>query len=130
RFERIFVGEIGADEQPPVLTQRFVGQQVTLNAFETFEKVVVQPLMPSLKFVHHVGQNRRNLLVADRHDAGDDLENTFLGGGLEGPKQDTRVIRLENDARALDVHVERSGVWGIKQTFTRRRRAGSALLQR
>ena len=80
-------------------------------------KEVVQPLMPSLEFAHHVGQQRRDLLVADRHHAGDDLEDAFLIVRLEGPKENARVIRLENDASTLDVHVERSSCMGKQNHY-------------
>ena len=39
RFERIFGGEIGADEEPPFLAQRFVGKQVPPDAFEAFQEI-------------------------------------------------------------------------------------------
>ena len=38
RFERILVGEIGADEEPPLLAQRFVGKQVPPDAFESLQE--------------------------------------------------------------------------------------------
>ncbi len=62
RFERILGGEIGADEEPPFLAERFVGKQVPPDAFEAFQEKVVEPLMPALEFAHHVGQKRRHLL--------------------------------------------------------------------
>jgi hypothetical protein len=46
-FERILVGKVGPDQQPPIFAQRVIGEQVAADALESFQEKVVEPTMIS-----------------------------------------------------------------------------------
>ena len=55
-LQRVFLGEIGAHEQLPVLAERLIGQEMALDLFKSPEEELAGLLMPVPEFAQHVFQ--------------------------------------------------------------------------
>ena len=54
RFQRVFLGEVRADQHPAILGERLVGEQVFLELIKPVQKEVAGFLMAAVKLAHHV----------------------------------------------------------------------------
>ena len=105
RFQGVFLGEVGADQQAPALADRLVGQQVLADLLEAVQEELAGPLVPLAELPHHALQQALDLRLGEGRDAGDDLLDPVLARRLERPDDDAGVGRLEDDPGAIDVHV-------------------------
>ena len=105
RFQCVLLGEVGADQQPPTLADRLVGQQVFADLVEPVQEELAGPLVPLAELPHHLFQLALDLPLGEGRDPGDDPLDPALVRHLERPDDDAGVGRLEDDPGALDVHV-------------------------
>src|SRR5207248_58908 len=105
RLQRVFLGEVGADQQAPALADRLVGQQVFPDLLEAVQEELAGPLVPLAELPHHRLQQALDLTLGEGRDARDDLLDPALARHLERPDDDAGVGRPEDDPGALDVHV-------------------------
>ena len=54
RFQRVFLGEVGADQKPAVLAERLVGQQVLADLLEAVQEELAGPLVAAAELPHHL----------------------------------------------------------------------------
>ena len=88
RFQGVFLGEVGADQQPPALAERLVGQQVAPDLLEPVQEELAGPLVPLAELPHHLLQQAFDLPLGERRDARDDLLDPVLVRHLERPDDD------------------------------------------
>src|SRR3954465_13817264 len=94
RFERVFLGEVGADEQLPALAERLVGEQVFADLFEAVQEELARALMALAELAHDVLEKRLDLRLRQRRNASDDLLHSSFGGRLEWSDHDAGIGRL------------------------------------
>ena len=74
RFERVFLAEIGTDQQLARLTQFGVTRQPVGNILEPAHKVPVKPRMPPIEIIADLTPLQGHFLFGHREDPSDDLE--------------------------------------------------------
>ena len=84
RFQSVFLGEVGADQQPPVLADRQVGQQVAPDLIEAVQKEFAGPLVSFAKLPHHLLQQVFDFPLGKGRDARDDPLDSDLAGISNG----------------------------------------------
>ena len=70
RFQRVFLGEVRADQQPAVLAQRLVGQQVAADLLEAVQEELAGLLVAVVELPHHVVQQALDLRLGERRRRG------------------------------------------------------------
>ena len=90
--------------QKTISASPICGDHVLAERLEPGEEELLQAVMPRVELAHHAGDQGVDLLVGELHDAGHDLHDPLLIHQLERPEQHAGVVRLEDDAGALDVH--------------------------
>ena len=91
RFQRVFLGEVRADQQPAVLADRLVGQQVAPDLLEAVQEEVAGPLVPLAELAHHVVEQALDLRLGERRDPRDDPLDPVLARGSNG-RMTTRLL--------------------------------------
>src|SRR3954452_11120835 len=94
RLEGVFLGEISADEQLPVLTNRCIGEQKLPRVIEAMQNELLRLLMPAVKLSEQVGQQTIDFYFRERHRPGDDPESPLRVAKLERAHEHTRIVRL------------------------------------
>ena len=72
RFERVFLGEVGADQHPAIFAHLLIGQKVLLDLFKAVQEEVAGLLMAVVKLAHHVAEQEVDLGLGERHQPGED----------------------------------------------------------
>ncbi len=108
RFERVFLSEIGADQQLPALADRQVGQQVRPDLLEAVEEELARALVPLAELPHHFFEQASDLRLSERGETRAMIFSTrLLVRQLERPDDDAGVDRFEDDPGSLDIHVRK-----------------------
>ena len=94
-FERVFLREEGAEEQPPRVAERPVSQKVMLDRLVAFLEEVQKPLVPAVKLGEDTPQERFHLVVGKLHDTAGDLHAALGMGRLERAVEHPCVVRSE-----------------------------------
>lgn len=103
RFERVFLGEIGPDQEPAVFTEGLIGQKILLHLLEAVQEERAGFLMTIVKLAHHVAERKVDVLLGERHQPGQDPLDALGIGQLERANDDPAVGGLEHDAGSPDL---------------------------
>jgi hypothetical protein len=78
RFQRVFLREERPDQQPPVLADRLIGGQVTLDRFKAVQEEFADPLVARAKLPHYILQKVFDLPLGEGRNARYDLLDPVL----------------------------------------------------
>jgi hypothetical protein len=93
RFQRVFLGEVGADQQAAILAERLVGQHVLADVLEPVQEELAGPVVALAELPDHVLQQALDVTVGEGRDACDDLFNPRLARHLEWPDDNAMIDR-------------------------------------
>src|SRR5271157_4861611 len=106
-LQSVFLGEIGAHEQLPVLAERLIGQEMSLDLFKSPEEELAGLLMPVPEFTQHVIQEEIDLRLGERRDPPQDPLDPVLAGRLERSDDNPAVVWPDDDSRPLHAELAR-----------------------
>ena len=113
RFQRVLLGEIGADQHSAVFAHLLIGQKVLLDLLETVQEEVTGLLMPVVKLAHHVTEQEIDFRLRHRHQPRQDSLDALGVGQLEGADDDPAVGGLQHDAGPPDLQPGAAISWPV-----------------
>ena len=101
-FERVFAGEVRADQQPALAVGGVVGQAERGDHLVMGLEEVLRARVPAAELLHDPVQPVGDLRVGEREDAADNLGHALVVAGQKGPQEHARAVGQELDAGAFD----------------------------